>query len=299
MTIVRRVLPTRYYRLVFRTILRKHLLIPCPAVLNILGYWLGEVSRRYGILIHSVKVMSNHIHLDVSDPLGLRPDFERDFKGIGARALNTAHGRVEVAWVRSTPIEVRTAEDAAHGMAYTVCQAVEAGLVFSPNAWPGLKSTVEDIAECRTFTFKRPEFFRSQEQGGNLPDFVTWSLVPHPLGDDDPEALLAMVKGFVAKRLAAKRKQLKADGKRFRGVAAVMMVHWDSRPTTPEPRGRLTPTIACKDPVLRAIMITERLQFIAEYRAARKKWLEEGKAVFPAGTYQLRGKPGVTIREGP
>ena len=55
------------YRLSMRCSQRQMLLLPSDIVNLTVGYWLGVTSLRFGILVHAVCVMSNHIHLDVTD----------------------------------------------------------------------------------------------------------------------------------------------------------------------------------------------------------------------------------------
>jgi len=54
------------YRLSSRCVFRQSLLKPGRELNNAVGYWLGVTSQRYGILVHSFCVMSNHIHLNVA-----------------------------------------------------------------------------------------------------------------------------------------------------------------------------------------------------------------------------------------
>ena len=216
-------------------------------------------------------------------------------------------GRWESFWSpgRGGRALVVTAEDAAHGLAYTIANPVAAGQVRKPKAWPGLNTTVTDLEDAAagrsSMTFTRPKhFFRSKKDGGKIPATVTWSLAPHPLGADDPLAFVADVKRRAAIMIAAKVAQVRASGGRFAGVAAVMKRSWKHTPTTSAPRRTINPRFACRDPELRRRLISDDREELKKYRQARLSWLDGKPALFPAGTNQMKDYPGVEVqRAGP
>lgn len=294
------------YRLALRCAERQMKLRPDPEVTQTVGYWLGVTANRHDVRVHSFVAMSNHIHLDVSDPRADLSHFLRDFKGTLGRALNAKWEISGYFWEPppTGKTRVTTYEDAVDGMAYTIANPVQAGLVASPRAWPGLISLPQDLAVSddtgRTFTFDKPGFFfRSTKDGGKLPDSVTWRLTPHPLGADDPEQFVADVQAEVKRIVEEKRQQVRSSGGRFMGVAAMLRRSHQCRPKTAEATRKLNPRIACKDRQRRLQLILEDQRFVREHGEARRKWLKGEPAVFPAGTFLMRDFPGVTVRDGP
>ena len=62
----------------------------------------------------------------------------------------------------------------------------------------------------------------------------------------------------------------------------------------------MNPRWACQDEELREYLLKVTRQQEEVYGDARKRWLRGEPAVFPFGTNQLRGYPGVIVaREGP
>ena len=298
--------PHASYRITFRCAQRRCLLTPSDDVNLAIGFWLAFTLARHGLLLHSFCIMSNHIHLDVTDPLGNIIAFTRDFKAVGARMLNSMRGRWESFWApgRGGRARVVRAYDAAHGMAYTITNPVAAGLVASPKAWPGLISTPEDVLAAahagRSWEFKRPTFFRTEEQGGSVPPVATLTLSPHPLAGDDAQGFAKDVAKRVRDIVGDKVAEIRNAGGRFAGAAAVLRTSPERIPTTHAPRRTLNPRWACKDPKLRRQLLALDRQQQEAYRDARSGWLNGEPAVFPFGTYQLRGYPGVIVaREGP
>jgi len=195
--------PGASYRVTMRCVGGQFLLSPTdPAVTEAVGWALSNASTRYGILVHAVSVMSTHIHFDVTDPDGCISDFVQYFKSLVARSLNCRYGRWEYFWAPppAGKQRVSTWEAAAAGMCYTICNPVSAGLVASPEAWPGLTTRLSDLdvgEDGRVYrrTFKKPAFFfRTEEDGGELPEEATLYISPHPLGAADPERFVAEVK---------------------------------------------------------------------------------------------------------
>ncbi|MGE0706702.1 MAG: hypothetical protein AB7N76_05180 [Planctomycetota bacterium] len=66
-------------------------------------------------------------------------------------------------------VEVRTERDLIEQLLYVWCQPVAAGLVDTPDAWPGFKLLPEDFGQ--TFTFQRPKtaFFGARKPKDHVP----------------------------------------------------------------------------------------------------------------------------------
>ncbi|MBK7534010.1 MAG: hypothetical protein IPI49_01300 [Myxococcales bacterium] len=66
---------------------------------------------------------------------------------------------------------------------------------------------------------------------------------------------------------------------------------WGAKPS------HLWPRIAARNRWARVEALQRNRAFQDAYRAALQQWLAGLPAVFPAGTYKMRGKPGVVIQE--
>src|SRR5262249_52088303 len=82
MSQLRHILPRATYLIPRRTRRRHFLLRPDSDITRILLYVLAFTARVYGIQVHAFCAMSTHLHLVVTDRLGLLPDFLRDFHRI-------------------------------------------------------------------------------------------------------------------------------------------------------------------------------------------------------------------------
>ena len=221
------------------------------------------------------------------------------------RMLNSMRGRWESFWApgRGGRARVVRIHDAAHGMAYTITNPVAAGLVANPTAWPGLISTPADVEAAatgeRSWTFKRPTFFRTKKQQGIIDATATLKLTPHPLAKGDEVGFAKDVSNRVREMVGKKVAEVRAAGGRFAGAAAVRRTNPNGRPKTSEARRTINPRWACQDTELRKQLLKMTKVEEAHYRDAHKDWLAGEPAVFPFGTNQLRGYPGVIgAREG-
>lgn len=98
MTLPRRVLPGVTYLVTRRCTQRQFLLKPSETVRSVFLYSLAYASGRYGVQVHAVLVLSNHVHLVCSDPHGHLPRFMQLLDGLVARALNVHYKRGESFW---------------------------------------------------------------------------------------------------------------------------------------------------------------------------------------------------------
>lgn len=112
-------------------------------------------------------------------------------------------------------------------------------------------------------TFTKPKWcFRTEANGGPVPDKVTLMLHPHPLAAQDPEGFVRAVKKGVKEVVEAKRKAVKRHG-RFRGRAAILTQHWNSSPKTKAPRRAMNPKVADSNSTLRVLKIISNAWFQA------------------------------------
>ena len=143
MSLPRRIVPGASYLVTRRCSERRFFLRPSAQVNAIFEYLLAVVAERYGVRVHAYCVLSNHVHLVVTDPLGRLPDFQRDLAGLLARAVNASLGRWETFWAPHTfsAVALGSPEDVVSKAGYTLANPVAAGLVPAGRLWPGLWSS--------------------------------------------------------------------------------------------------------------------------------------------------------------
>ena len=238
------------------------------------------------MLLHAVCVMSNHWHGVVTDPEARLPEFLETFHKLLAKSQNASLGRWENFWSsdKTSAVLLVSDDDVLEKMAYTLANPTAAGLVKSPEEWPGVIS--------RHFNERReaemPDDFFDGE--GDLPDSATLEFVRPPIFPALSDAeLQARLRDAVAKRVKRARDDLALRGLPFLGRKAVLRQAFSAVPKTPAPRRNPSPRIAAQSTALRVSAIRRMLEFVAAYRAAWNDW-RAGKrdAVFPPGTYTLR-----------
>jgi REP element-mobilizing transposase RayT len=95
MTAPRRVVPDAQQLLTRRCSERRFFLRPSNAVNEILRYVLAVAVQRHGVLLHAYCVLSNHLHVVVTDVKGNLPAFQQYLDSLVARSINTLHGHRE------------------------------------------------------------------------------------------------------------------------------------------------------------------------------------------------------------
>jgi REP element-mobilizing transposase RayT len=287
MTAPRQVLAGTTYLVTRRTSERRLFLRPSQETTAIVGFLLAAISERYGILLHAVCVLSNHIHIVLTDPDTRLPDFHRDFDSLVARAVNCSLGRWEALWERDSYSAVRleTAETILEKIVYVLANPVDAGLVRRGSDWPGLWSDPTLIGGDGVVLERPKDFFRAN---GPLPATARLRFHPPPGFDDAPE-LVATVLSDLRRAEDRAAAELAASGRSFMGVARVLAQKPNSRPAPGEPRRGLNPRVACRNKWKRIETLLQLADFRAAYRGAFAAWRAGVRDVlFPPGTWLMR-----------
>ena len=254
---------------------REFRLRPDRRVNQIILYVVAVVARRTGILLHSVVAMSNHWHVCLTDPEGRVCEFTRDCHAFIARAVNAAYGDFESLWSSEQTSHVACVEpnDLVRKMAYTMANPVEAGLVKYGKSWPGVRV----CWPAGPKTVRRPKkLFRDESKGGIWPATV----------DDE---LRAMIGGVIEERERGFRTEAARAGKTFMGRRAILEQPRRARPTSREPRFKMSPRVACRNKWRRIERIRRDREWLVVYTAARDRWVGGDREVeFPHGTYKMR-----------
>lgn len=295
MTHPREILPGRSYLVTRRTTQRQFLLRPSRVTNEIIRYCLALAAERTGIILHAVCVMSNHWHGVVTDPEARLPEFTEYFHQLVAKAQNASLGRWENLWsTDKTSLVLLTSEqDMLDKMAYTLANPTAAGLVQSPEEWPGVISArfgKENPAEM-------PDAFFDED--GDLPESVELQFVrPQIFASLSDAELYARLRDEVAARVRLARQELAQSGRSFLGRNSVLRQSVDASPKTKAPRRTPNPRVSGRSSVERVAAIRRMCKFIGDYRAAWNEWRNGNRDTkFPAGTYALRIYARVTCAE--
>jgi len=254
---------------------------------------LAVAAARHGILVHAVCVMSNHYHLVVTDCRANLPAFGQLLDGVVAKALNALHGRWENFWAPGSysAVVLVTPDDVVEKVAYTLANPASADLVEHGRQWPGIWSDPRSIGgpgeriECPGHYFAEDG---SMREGAEL-------VFSAPPGFESVDAFRAKVVARVTELEEEAAARREARGVAVVGARRVMKQKHTDRPATREPRRRLNPRIAARDPQKRIDALERLARFLERYRTALESYCcGERKAVFPLGTYLMRVRFGVS-----
>ncbi len=222
----------------------------------------------------------------MTDPDANLPAFQQFLDGLVARALNASLGRWEAFWAPDTYSAVRLVSpaDVVDKAAYVLANPVEAGLVATGSAWPGLWSAPERIGG-ESFVVERPKHFFDPK--GGLPDRVMLQLTVPPGFHSAEQLRGALVRALERRETDARSRHRGRGG--FLGVARVLAQKPFARPAPGEPRRGLNPRIAAHDKWKRIEALGRLVEFLRAYRAAWTARTSGARdALFPRGTYLLR-----------
>jgi REP element-mobilizing transposase RayT len=291
-TAPRQIRPGVVYLITRRCTQREFLLRPSAQLNAIFEFVLAVAGRRYGISLHAYCVMSNHVHLVLTDVYGTLPAFFQYLASLVAKATNSSHGRWESFWAPGSysAVALETTDDVVEKTAYVLANPVAAGLVKHGRDWPGLWSAPESIGGL-PFVVSRPKaYFRAR---GSMPESATLRLVV-PAGFASASDFAAQVREAVAAKEAEAAARLASDGRSFLGTAGVLAQRPTERPAPGEPRRTLSPRVACRDKWKRFEALGRLTTFLCDYREALAAWRKGVRdALFPEGTYLMRIAHGV------
>jgi len=292
-TAPRQVLPGTTYLVTRRCFQQQFLLQPCTTTNSVITYLLAVASRRFGVRIHAVCVLSNHFHLVVTDPEARLPAFEQYLDSLLARVLNASMGRWESFWAPSSysAVALSSPDAIVEKAAYTLANPVAAGLVQRGHDWPGLWSHPEQI-DGGPIRIARPAFFRAD---GPMPETADLELTTPP-GFESPEHFRERLTAALAVLEERAAIELASEGQAFLGTARLLAQSPTARPAAGEPRRQLSPRIAGRDKWKRIEALSRLKDFLTSYRIALQA-LRDGvrDVIFPSGTYWLRVAFGVRV----
>ncbi|WP_437609714.1 transposase [Sorangium sp. So ce834] len=288
--------------LITRRVLRRHLLFrPDAAITQLLVYILAVSTRRFGIEVHALCAMSTHLHLVVTDTMGVLPRFLQFFHRIvalGTKVLRTWEGPV---WDHEATSVVRLLTRAAvvEKIAYVLANPVAAGLVRHAHEWPGAKVDVNDLG-CSVLRAMRPAAYLDPKNP-QWPEEVTLALaLPPAIEQDGGDGFRCEVAAELERQEAQAREAVEQRGQHVLGAEGASRVSPFERATSFEPLRDCSPTFAVgreQGDAWRIAAAAVRT-FRASYRAALERWRSGVRnAVFPAGTWWMRAFHGATVAD--
>ena len=292
----RQILKGTTYLLTRRTTQRMYLLRPSKVVNACIRYCLAIAQKRSGLVVHSVIFMSNHYHIIVTDYEGLVPVFTEELNKQLARSLNRFHGRWEnffSAGDQTSQVALTTETDVLAKTVYALANPTQAMLVSHGGDWPGVR-----IFRKGGYRAIKPKFFfRSEDEGGKLPDKAELILTPPPIGEQEQ-----LCDGVVMRAASAREKQIRdlafSEKKTFMGAAAVKAQSIYGSPRMPAPKRGINPRLACRDKWRRIEALSRLKSFAKEYQEKRKAFIAgDTSVIFPAGTYQIARQFGARCEQ--
>jgi putative transposase len=238
-TAPRQILAGKTYLVTRRCSERRFFLKPTATSRAIFEFVLAVTAERYGIAVHAFCVLSNHVHLVVTDRQGRLPEFHRDLDGLVARATNCFLGRWESFWDPDSYSAVALEDGNAilEKMVYVLENPVAAGLVRRASEWPGPWSA-PSLIDGDALTVKRPAvFFR---ENGPLAPTATLRLC-RPPGFENDDSFIPTLTALLQDAEARAADELARDGRRFLGVARIIAQSPFSSPASGGPRMALSP----------------------------------------------------------
>ena len=254
-------------------------------------YWYttAVLAQKFGIQIHAVQVLSTHMHEVLTDTRGLLPAFLRERNRAFANALKCHRGWSEEVFQRAAANCVRLFGNDAilRQIGYTVANCVEAGLVESPEQWPGVNAmpggATKHIRVARPpiyFDPTNPVWPAEAEMPINIPS---------PLTETYGEiGALARIRTAVANAVAMARSAARKAKRFVSTIADIVKASIFRRSRTFEQAGSREPTFGAAGNVECALMaLSERRAFLSNYRRARDA-LKAGEFAesFPEGTWR-------------
>ena len=296
------------------------ILRPDGTVNQVLLFLLILNVNKHGMLLHAFSVMSNHIHLVVTDVEGRLPKFMREFLGESGKAIKIATGSTRRVWSpeRYSAVELLDRDAVERMITYCQTNPTKAGLTL-PEDWPGLTSARNKFGD--TLIARKPEFYFGEKR----PNLVSCELAPIPRrigvslvaeGAKGAETAEAEVLSPKAYRERCKRQQAKieqrvaqsveeilrkreADGKsELLGKERVLAASRLRRGTTYF-RDGISPMFATTNAELMKQAKDAYKRFQIEHNDAKESYIAGKTGVFfPEGTYGYRELLRVNVREG-
>ena len=267
---------------------------------DFVGYVFGRAQLKYGFDFHAGNVMGNHLHDDLTDRHGNRPNFKNSIHSSIARGFNAKLGRFDSMFAPGGSCDTTTDsdEETLRDLAYTDTNPVTAGLVKWGHLWPGFTTYGWRFGEKRTFRF--PKWFCDPDNPDN-PETVELvrvrprGIYPELSDDELSDKLMELCREI--EREAQRR--MKAENRRFMGLKKLAKTKWWDKPRSYDERFKVQPRVASSDRWRRIAALQRNADWEAEYAKSRDAFERGERPVFPHGTYLLRVRYHVPVAPRP
>ena len=302
MTMPRQVLPGTTYLLTRRTRSRRFFLLPNDPLVDIIfKFCVAYAAKLTGVKVHAVCVMSNHVHLVLTDIKGRLPEFTHWLFRHSALCLKALRGIDENVWAaeRKPPVALLTEQAVLDAMAYVMVNPVKAGLVSHFYQWPGWVSRPRDLVSAAETVSAPRQYFKGQKTARlrlHVPEMLEAS---YEAGE-----VVEMLEGLVEEYEERAREARVASRRPVVGAARVRAMSPFAQPRTASRGGASDDEGDGLVPRFKALCRRElkearrRLRwFWQAYREALENLQLGREAVFPAGTWWYREHLGVAVTE--
>ncbi len=278
--------PLSTYLLTRRCVERLFLLRPSTETNNIVKYCLATAATKTGVEVHVFCAMSNHHHCILTDIEGRLPEFMQLFHRHLAVALNTLHKRSGNLWSgeQTSLVELGDKNDVLEKMAYVLCNPTTAGLVHSPQNWPGVIS--HRLGE--EFQVSRPrQYFKSS---GTMPEQagLTFSLPPQ-LKEMGMREANQQLFARLAHKVEIARSKVQEKNHVFLGVKGVLKTSIHQSPLRETRRCSRTPRFSIRNPSKFKEAVERWRSFLLAYIDALASWKAGNRMItFPDGTWLMK-----------
>ncbi len=288
MTQPREIIQGSTYFLTRRVLHRRFLLRPDAAMTHFILYSLAVAADRYKIEINGFCAMSTHLHMVVTDPTGVLPNFLRCFHhliAMGVKMLRNWKGSV---WdnARTSVVRLLTPEAIIEKIAYTLANPVTARAVHQAHQWPGAKNLVKEIGAGSRQVSRPNVYFNSTSR--KWPKDIRLHIRLPPMLDDATELQREIAERITKEEKKAHKKMSRRnDAKKHRAsrispykCATGKETQFTRNSTIAVGQGNI-------DAYDRAIAASKA--FRAGYRNALARWRAGDRDVsFPKGTWWMR-----------
>ena len=297
MTEPREIHPGVTYQVTHTTIGRMFLLKPDDVVNQVMLFCLFRAANKFGVLVHSVMVESNHFHAVITDVRGNLSGFMHWFDMMTAKNLiahyEKLHPDVYLAEIWSkgkfNAVILPNASSVIDAISYDLVNPVKDGLVLDYRNWPGLKSRPGDwLQPARVVT--RPTGLAFNDKNKQDRKVKAQYVVPPAFRDRPKQLVVDDVHAKIRDVTQSARKERSLENKAFMGVKAVLAASPFDSPNKPRAKGKRAPTFAAGGDTE---LLKEGLKRVRAFRQSYHDCIKRllGGAldvVFPAGTYLMR-----------
>lgn len=265
--------PNTVHFITNRTENEMFLLLPTENVTKIIQGWFARALCRFGegLEIYAFIFLSNHFHILANDTKGTLATFMCYFQANVAKEINRELGRKGSFWAREYDDMIVDGDNAFwNRYAYTLANAVKAGLVDKSDQWIGW-SSLAGVRADGMYNFKmlnRTKLHNASRRGQKVDksQFIeTWSFAlttpPTLAGKDDDEKRRHI--NLLLESAEAEYRALRSN-KQPLGVKNVLRQRPTERPMNPSFRPRIK--VFSLDPDRREELLESYRTFVGIYR---------------------------------